>query len=38
VRPAIDFFKNNEYYTFLAINGERSIEEVHADLIGQLKI
>ena len=38
VRPAIDFFKNNEYYTFLAINGERSIEEVHKDIIEKLKI
>ncbi len=35
-KPAIEFFKNNKDYTFLSINGERSIEEVHADIVSKL--
>ena len=33
VVPAINYFKNNPYYKFIAVNGERSIEEVHQDLV-----
>lgn len=33
VLPAIEYFKNNPYYQFISINGERSIEEVHAELL-----
>ena len=33
VLPAIEFFKNNPYYQFVSISGERSIEEVHAELL-----
>lgn len=33
VTESIDYFKNSPYYRFLAINGERSIEEVHQDIL-----
>jgi len=33
VRPAINFFQNHAGYKFIAINGERSIEEVSKELI-----
>src|SRR3989344_3447353 len=33
VLPAINFFKDNSYYKFLAINGEREIEEVHKEIL-----
>ena len=33
VRPAINFFKNHDGYKFIAINGERPIEEVSKELI-----
>jgi adenylate kinase family enzyme len=36
VVPAIDYFKNSPKYKFLHINGERSIEEIHKDIISQL--
>lgn len=35
VVPAIEYFKNNPYYKFISINGERSIEEVSQDIINQ---
>lgn len=33
VIPAIEFFKKNSYYDFHSINGERSVEEVHRDIL-----
>ena len=33
VLPAINFFKDNSYYKFLAINGEREIDEVHKEIL-----
>ncbi len=33
VLPAIEFFKNNPYYQFVSVSGERAIEEVHAELL-----
>jgi adenylate kinase family enzyme len=36
VVPAIDYFKNDSYYRFVHINGERSIEEVHQDIISKV--
>lgn len=38
VTPAIDFFRNKEGYTFLDIDGEKPIEEIHLDIINKLKI
>jgi len=36
VVPAIEYYKNNPRYKFLLINGERSIEEIHNEIIGKL--
>jgi adenylate kinase family enzyme len=33
VVPAVEYFRANPYYRFLEIDGEQSIEEVHADII-----
>lgn len=33
VEPAINFFKNDQYYNFLDINGEQSVDKVHADIV-----
>lgn len=33
VMPAIDYFRNNSFYKFVAVDGSRSIEEVHQDII-----
>lgn len=38
VVPAINFFRNNDRYRFLDINGNRAPEEVHKDILEQLKI
>ncbi len=38
VMPAIEYFKKNSYYTVHTINGEKSIEEVHSDIISALGI
>ena len=36
VVPVLDFFKNNSRYKFLKIDGERSIEDIHKDIIQQI--
>ena len=36
VIPAIEYFKNNDYYNFLKINGEQTIEEVHQEIVEKL--
>lgn len=33
VMPAVEYFRNNPYYRFHEINGEQTIERVHADII-----
>lgn len=33
VAPAIEFYRNSNEYKFIKINGERTIEEVHADIV-----
>ncbi|MBX4181356.1 nucleoside monophosphate kinase [Candidatus Parcubacteria bacterium] len=33
VVPAIEYFKDNPYYRFFEVNGEQSIEAVHAEII-----
>lgn len=38
VVPAIEFFRNNPYYNFVTINGERSIEEVQADILKAINL
>lgn len=36
VLPAIKYFQNNSYFQFIEINGEQTIEEVHAELMGKI--
>ena len=36
VIPAMNYLKNNSYYTFLDINGEQSIEDVHNEIISKI--
>lgn len=36
VVPAINYFKNDPYYKFISINGERSIEDVHRDILSKV--
>lgn len=36
VVPAIDYYRNNPKYTFIRLDGERSIEEVHKELIQKI--
>ncbi len=36
VMAAIEFFRANEKVKFLEINGERSIEEVHGDIVSKI--
>ena len=35
--PAIGYFKVHDLYTVVPINGERSIEEVHKDIVEKIK-
>ncbi len=37
VVPAINFFKNDQYYNFLDINGEQSVDKVHADIVAAIE-
>lgn len=37
VLPAIEYFKNNPFYKFIEVNGEQTIEKVHADIIAKYK-
>jgi adenylate kinase family enzyme len=37
VVPAISYFYDNKDYNFFEIDGERTIEEVHADLISKVE-
>lgn len=36
VVPAVNYFKNNDYYKFVSVNGEGSIEEVHAEILEKI--
>ncbi len=36
VVPAIEYYKNNKKYNFVHINGNRSVEEIHKDIVAQL--
>jgi adenylate kinase len=36
VAPAVDFFRTNKNYRFLKIDGERSVEAIHADIVKQV--
>ncbi len=36
VLPAMEYFKNNENYKFISINGEQSIEEVSKEIMSKI--
>lgn len=36
VAPTTEYLRNNSRYNFIQINGERSIEEIHADIVKHL--
>ena len=36
VMPTIDYFRQNDYYKVLDINGEQPIEKVHADIVAEI--
>ena len=33
VVPTVDYFKNNEYYNFITVNGEQDVEAVHSEIL-----
>ena len=35
VMPAVEYFRQNPYYRFFEINGEQTIEQVHAEIVGE---
>ena len=35
VMPAVEYFKQNPFYRFIEVNGEQSVERVHADLVAE---
>ena len=37
VKPAIEFFRNNKGVDFIEVNGERSIENIHKDIISKIE-
>jgi adenylate kinase len=36
VLPAMDYFRGNDYYTFVPINGEQTIEDVHKEIVSKI--
>jgi len=36
VLPTVDFFKNNQDYHFIEVNGEQSIEDVHNEMLEKI--
>lgn len=38
VIPAIKYLKEESGFTYIEVNGERSIKEIHSDIIGQLNL
>jgi len=38
VMPVVEFYKNHQKHTFLNMNGEQTIKEVHAEIIEKLKM
>lgn len=38
VVPAIDYYRDNPFYVFHDVNGERTIEEIHEDLVRRLNL
>ena len=38
VTPAVEFFRNKPGYTFIDIDGEKPIDEIHKDIISKLNL
>ena len=38
VIDAINYFKNNDYYNFISINGEQNIDDVHKEILDKVGI
>lgn len=38
VVPALEHFRKNPYYTFIEINGEQSIEDVHKEILEKIHL
>lgn len=38
VMPTIDFYRHNSFYDFHEVDGEKSIEAVHADIVKKLNL
>lgn len=38
VMPAVNYFKTHPFYTFVNINGEQSIEDVHKEILAALDL
>lgn len=38
VAPTIDFYRNNPNYNFLTINGERTVDEIHDDIVKKMQL
>jgi adenylate kinase family enzyme len=38
VMKAVSYFKHNPYYTFISINGDQTIENVHKDIVKALEL
>ena len=38
VAPTIDYYRNNPVYKFLNVNGERSVDDIHADIVKKLDL
>ena len=36
VLPAVEWFRKNDYYTFLDIDGERDVSEIHEDIMRRI--
>jgi adenylate kinase len=38
VFPLVEYYRNNNAYSFLEINGERSVEDIHQDIVNHVLI
>jgi adenylate kinase family enzyme len=37
VVPVVEYYRTNSYYNFVEINGEQSVEAVHAEILKAIK-
>lgn len=38
VVPALEYYRNNSFYTFLEIDGDQSIDKIHEDILAKLEL